>query len=364
MSPDEEEKYVFQFKGDPIKGKRISYQKLKSLTGTIAGLAKDVNIDEKNPKDVDFDIEINEGSTELCAYPIDEYTEDAFDIISSIFRDFSADQWNSYLTIDKVKRRMRSFFKTVDGWASEFTIRKNVEKLGTIQVNESIYERLKIETERFPEVSIHVFLINRMYRDLSSVQFSIPKYKTYFVHIKQRDLDSIKKEFGNYAYVKIRTNLSRNYMNIISFSPIPNIEKINDARCFDPKMNSLLEKFRAMEEDWNGYDARPIKPLLIKNCRRYINYLESFFKETKIQPIYPEIYPMTDGRIQLEWENEKKYLEIEMADNNYIVYKKWIDERIKSKPKEMETTFSVPSFLATLDSIIWFITDYIEGGKE
>lgn len=64
-----------------------------------------------------------------------------------------------------------------------------------------------------------------------------------------------------------------------------------------------LEKFRSFEKDWNGDQAETFSLELLARVRNVLN--------SNILPRQPEIFPLADGSIQMEWEKKNgEYLEI------------------------------------------------------
>ena len=64
-----------------------------------------------------------------------------------------------------------------------------------------------------------------------------------------------------------------------------------------------LERISSFSENWNGYGAQPLSPRVIKRA-------EYFVRRFIVQP---EIFPIADGAIQVEWEKSNgEYLEIQI----------------------------------------------------
>lgn len=68
-----------------------------------------------------------------------------------------------------------------------------------------------------------------------------------------------------------------------------------------------LNEFRKLVKDWNGYEAEPINPEVIKTARDIVR--------TMPPEAQPEVFPLASGNIQLEWEKNGKYLEITLESN-------------------------------------------------
>lgn len=59
------------------------------------------------------------------------------------------------------------------------------------------------------------------------------------------------------------------------------------------------------EDNWNGYGAKPINPKAIETAK----LLVELFNPT------PEVTPTARGTVQLEWETDNGYLELEIYEN-------------------------------------------------
>ena len=73
---------------------------------------------------------------------------------------------------------------------------------------------------------------------------------------------------------------------------------------------SKLNKFLKFKPNWNGYNAFAFNPLLIQKCKELL-------KQFKVQPL---VYPTAIGCVQLEFETDKYYLEVEVYLNHYCYY--------------------------------------------
>ena len=79
---------------------------------------------------------------------------------------------------------------------------------------------------------------------------------------------------------------------------------------------SKIDYFESFESGWDGYDGVPISKIVIAQVKRDILILESFFKQVNRDDITPFIAPMSSGKIQIEFNVNKKYLEIEFHEGN------------------------------------------------
>lgn len=113
-----------------------------------------------------------------------------------------------------------------------------------------------------------------------------------------------------------------------------NLKKINE-----------MYKF---EEGWDGYDANPIS-------KETLDLTKSLLKRIKMQP---EVFPVATGGIQLEYEKENNYLEIELCENSLSLF------MINEKDKD---SFSIKSYYefrginSISDYINLLIEEYVKG---
>lgn len=71
-----------------------------------------------------------------------------------------------------------------------------------------------------------------------------------------------------------------------------------------------LDSFHGYEKNWNGYDAEPISDKLIYFVKNLIFELD----------IIPEIFPVADGSIQLEYDQDGKYLEFQIYEDKHMTW--------------------------------------------
>jgi len=70
-----------------------------------------------------------------------------------------------------------------------------------------------------------------------------------------------------------------------------------------------LRSFLSFHDDWNGYGAKPFS-------EEYIRYAETLLANL---PIEAQVYPISDGRVQLEFDKDDgSYLEFEINDDKSV----------------------------------------------
>jgi hypothetical protein len=75
----------------------------------------------------------------------------------------------------------------------------------------------------------------------------------------------------------------------------------------------LIEKFRAMEADWDGYDANKISDGACDAAKNFIANLPTQFKS-------PELCPNPSGTISMEWDSEGGQAQLELGKRKFSFY--------------------------------------------
>ena len=72
-----------------------------------------------------------------------------------------------------------------------------------------------------------------------------------------------------------------------------------------------IQSFSSLCNNWNGYNATTIKVSAIEKALQIVNALS----------IQPQVFPVADGSVQLEFDNPNGgYLEIVLGNNNEFEY--------------------------------------------
>ena len=80
-----------------------------------------------------------------------------------------------------------------------------------------------------------------------------------------------------------------------------------------------------LEQDWNGYGAKPFSDTLIDKCEKIVSLLS----------VQPSIYPTRRNSIQFQYElSDRSYLEFEIFEKRTMCLQ--VPKRIYSEAKEME----------------------------
>ena len=75
------------------------------------------------------------------------------------------------------------------------------------------------------------------------------------------------------------------------------------------RMANTIDDLRNLEPDWNGYGAEPIPDSVCDRAQKFVD----LFQGASLL----EIFPTARKSIQLEFENENYYLEIEVFEDRY-----------------------------------------------
>jgi hypothetical protein len=97
----------------------------------------------------------------------------------------------------------------------------------------------------------------------------------------------------------------KTYNASVAQAPLVSLES-NKMRCALEK----LDGFTKLLYNWNGNNAEPISPTLIQLARNIISNLN----------MTPDIFPTAQNSIQMEYEEEGKYLEFEVFTSHINVY--------------------------------------------
>lgn len=110
-------------------------------------------------------------------------------------------------------------------------------------------------------------------------------------------------------------------------------------------IKNTFELIKNLKDGWNGENAKKFDIDFVNEIEEIVLNLEN----------EPEIYPTPNGTIQIEYEEENKYLEFEFSpenlkENKAVAYCKW--------NKDKETAFEIMG-----DNLTESINILIEGYK-
>ena len=76
-------------------------------------------------------------------------------------------------------------------------------------------------------------------------------------------------------------------------------------------LDSVFDSIIELKDNWNGYGAKSFNKSYVEKCRKIVKGLNR----------EPFVAPTANNSIQIEYEGEKGYLEIELFENNAKVFK-------------------------------------------
>lgn len=117
------------------------------------------------------------------------------------------------------------------------------------------------------------------------------------------------------------TNKQGGLVKSIDYSEVGVSKEINLKR---------LKHFATLEQNWNGYTAEPIAKGNLEQATKLVELAGEN---------QPEIFPLPDGDLQCEWENDKIYIELKISLSNLweISWQdqndNWVNARVRNNPK-------------------------------
>jgi hypothetical protein len=115
---------------------------------------------------------------------------------------------------------------------------------------------------------------------------------------------------------------------------------------FVQAVQSSLDSTRALAPNWDGYGAPVIEPAVIDAAKSFIAKLPENFAPR------PQVVPMSNGTLQLEWHEGPKSLEIEFESAASVRYLRWHSE----EGVEDEDSFPIANLQRAIDLIRWSVT--------
>lgn len=96
-------------------------------------------------------------------------------------------------------------------------------------------------------------------------------------------------------------------------------------RCITDRVQELGK----LDDNWDGYGAKPIAPAMIAAVRQFLERLEDEHGELLLKPgtetdcLVPHCGARSSGTVQLEWQIGDRSLELEFEKPEEIRYLKW-----------------------------------------
>ncbi|MDP2699293.1 hypothetical protein [Thalassospira sp.] len=86
------------------------------------------------------------------------------------------------------------------------------------------------------------------------------------------------------------------------------LQDIERTGTMSEKLDTLLSEFSALEENWDGYDAKPINHFAINQTREFLSQLKNSIPE-------PSLAPDADGSVSIIWDCPHIYLDVGFDTN-------------------------------------------------
>lgn len=107
-----------------------------------------------------------------------------------------------------------------------------------------------------------------------------------------------------------------------------------------------LDELKSLQADWNGYRATPISLAAIEAAKQVATNLWRNGEPA------PEIVPMTQGRLQFEWNAGPKSLELEFGEDAQVHYLKFDSDHDLAD----EGSLSLNQSVEIRQLLDWFLT--------
>lgn len=118
-----------------------------------------------------------------------------------------------------------------------------------------------------------------------------------------------------------------------------------------------IGKFSRLKENWDSYGAKPIDKECIDKSLKIIEELIKLKSTESFDIPNPFIAPLSSGGIQIEWERDERYLEINISSNASIV-DFYTTDNTKGGQLSLEGSLKSVSFISEL--IAWFVNGKAE----
>jgi hypothetical protein len=114
-----------------------------------------------------------------------------------------------------------------------------------------------------------------------------------------------------------------------------------------PSVQAEIESLRTLAPNWDGYGALPIDAAVIDAAKTFIGNLPDDLA------FRPHVAPLSNGTLQMEWENVPKSLELEFVSPHSIRYLQWHPE----EGLEEVGRFPVRDIETAADLIRWCMSE-------
>ena len=350
---------VLKFSGPRLHGKKIPFSKLKAIGAKFQGIAKRVGVLAERPlKEFDFNIEIREGSTEVCFSPLpnDFAGTKAITDVTGIFTSLAENEENEFIADSQVRKELQGIFESTKKWATDVTLLSDNKNVGNIEITEQLIQSLDEHVFTPAPYAVHIGKLSLLDVGQSVYKIGIllpSKEKT--VPFPTEWYDQIITHVRKMVYVRIaldaKTGKPSTLNECVPLNSALPLTEFSDSAL--KTILSSLEKFSHYKKGWDGYSGEQIKTESLATTKIVLAILWTFFKQFNIPTTSPAVVPLSNGAIQLEWESKTSYLELEIFSPTKIA----IYHRLTNNDKSVDEEYIVDMPEKILDAVFWIRYD-------
>ena len=126
---------------------------------------------------------------------------------------------------------------------------------------------------------------------------------------------------------------------------------VNEAARLLAPVLERVKAFANLQKGWDSYSAAAIKPGAIRAAAAFLVLAASELRVRGVSMIAPFCAPVSRGSVQVEWEDDGKYLEIEFVDERQIEYMRSVGDLSAEGVTEREKA---------LELAVWFHLEHAE----
>lgn len=132
-----------------------------------------------------------------------------------------------------------------------------------------------------------------------------------FLYVWSFPENSILKELGEY-HASAYCHQKPSSKLWVSSS---HIKRMLDIKEFDDKMLNRIFEIADLSQNWDGYDAIPVKDLTLVSAIKYLRAI--FASDDYYHPDYEDVYPTPYGSLVIDFENEDGLVSTEVGRSDF-----------------------------------------------
>jgi hypothetical protein len=328
MSEETQKSVHFRFQGNSATDAKIPFSILKSLSSNLLGIAAHMkNVDKRRPGSTsDCIFELKKGSCDCVLSPIPgkEISFDIYNQLYTVWSDVASENEDSpYLTDQAIVKRVCSIIEDSTGWAETLHVKKDIDNSqASIRIHADTIRRL----EQITNARGQFDCIGRLYRihyDGRKAGIKDPQGRVTDVYFTRVMLDAVRDLKDAYAWFVI--DRQANSHKILKLVALKNTAEIRSSTLLSA-MNQV-EEYRKLVEGWDGKVAPAIEKKSVEAARQLIVAVQSLQDTTGIEIKDVHVAPLTNGSLQVEFDNNEVYLEIECIDSTEYQLYRFIKEK-------------------------------------